>query len=82
MNLIYYQESDAARTVSNNVLNLYRVTAPWDQTKITWGTQPACDWSRVIDYVVADKSKLSGNARYDTFDITALAQGLVSKRER
>ena len=74
MNLIYYQESDAARTVSNNVLNLYRVTAPWDQTKITWGTQPACDWSRVIDYVVADKSKLSGNARYDTFDITALAQ--------
>ena len=74
MNLIYYQESDAARTVSNNVLNLYRVTAPWDQTKITWGTQPSCDWSRVIDYVVADKSKLSGNARYDTFDITALAQ--------
>lgn len=61
-------------TISNNTTYLFRVTQPWNESTVTWSTQPTYSTSDTITLAIAD----SANQNYLNVDVRNQVQNWVT----
>ena len=66
---IYLRDCDASV-----MTYLYEVTEPWNQSKVTWNTQPWVDWERKTDYKELPKTSTHPDDVWMTYEITKLVR--------